>query len=208
MPAVTSRELAFNQMTEFWRGKAGSRGDGYVGRLGEKHDIQTQRIEDILRMRLDPTTFFDEAIDFGCGWGRFIPFLSNYCGHIWAVDLLEDQALRAASSSAAVSSFTFRYPGQLPVSGPDIDFLWVCLVFQHIIDDEMLASICQELRRVLKGGARVMILDNAVDRASHVKPREPSIFADLLGLRKGWRADLVTINKRANDHRLIDGYVS
>jgi SAM-dependent methyltransferase len=205
MLAAADKQNKFMRMLNFWMNKVSERGDGYVGRVGEGHDLQRQKIEDILRTKFDKDTFYYDAMDFGCGWGRFEPFLSDFCGHIWAVDLLEDMVQRASSVAPLVTPFRMSYPVSFPLSKPKFDLLWACLVFQHITDESLFEDTLNEIRRVLKPGARILILDNAKDRAPHVRPRDPQRFAQLLGMQPGWQHSLVTINNRPQDHWMIDG---
>jgi SAM-dependent methyltransferase len=206
--AVSSKELAFNRMVDFWINKIEQQGDGYVGRLGESQDIQKQRIQDIVKMRIDPSLFYDTALDFGSGWGRFDKFLSDFCGHVWAVDILDTLVRRAAQQAPCITPYCLGFPIHIPLERPKFDLFWGCLVFQHIVNDKLLEDVLAEIRRVLKSGCRVMIVDNAKDRAIHVKPRDPKYFADGLQLKHGWRSDLVTINNRPQDHWFIDGVVA
>ena len=206
---VEHKQLAFNKMVDFWVGKSSNGDDDkYVGREGENHTFQQKKIEDILRTRFSPDTFFKTALDFGSGWGRFEPFLDDFCGHIWAADLIEKLVQRAAARSPVVTPHKISYPVHFPLKRPKFDLLWACLVFQHITDDSILDATLTEIRRVLKPGARVLILDNARDKAYHVAPRDPGVFARLLSLKPGYRADLVTINNRPQDHWFIDGVVT
>lgn len=205
MAEVATGEVRFAEHRAFWEKTVAQRGDGYVGRNGESHKLQQKRIEDLLRSRLNPNMLYQDMIDFGCGWGRFIPFWAQFAGHVWAVDMLPDLLRRAKQQAPTVSTVCSQWPFQIPMKKPRIDLLWACLVFQHIVDDEIFVGTLTELSRVLQPGARVLIIDNAVDQAPHVKPRGPAVIAKGLGLRGGWSADKVTINNRPQDHWLLDG---
>ncbi len=205
MAEALTAEDRFNDLRSFWEKTVARRGDGYVGRQGESHRLQQKRIEDLLRTRLNPNMLYQDMIDFGCGWGRFIPFWAQFAGHIWAVDLLDDMLRRAKQEAPTVSTVCSQWPFRIPMKTPRVDLLWACLVFQHICDDAIFEGTLAELGRVLKPGARVLIIDNAVDQAPHVKPRGPEAIATRLGLRPGWSADKVTINNRPHDHWFLDG---
>ena len=200
-----SLRIKHEHALNFWAGKLGKQGDGYVGRIGENHEMQQQRIEDLLRTRLDANQYFNCALDYGCGWGRFSEFFSDFCGHIWAADILNELVERAAARAPNITPFLVSYPLSFPLRLPKFELLWASLVFQHITDDVMLDATLAEIGRVLKPGARVLILDNARDRAHHVNSREPGRFARALNLKPGWTSELVTINKRPRDHWLLDG---
>ena len=195
---------AFAGMKQRWVKVANNRGPAYVGRVSENVDLQTRKVESLLLKVLSPDDYYRDAIDFGCGHGRFIPVLSHYCGHIWAIDLLDSMLAQAQLAAPNVTPVSSAWPISFAI--PPADFLWAGLVLQHIVDEAVYQTTVSELRRVLKPGARVLVLDNAIDVAHHVKPRGPELLARHLELRPGWKADKVTINRRPNDHWFLDGY--
>jgi SAM-dependent methyltransferase len=205
--AETTTAVKHAKWRAFWdsRAKAGSE---YVGRLGEPVNAQTLKIESLLKAKLSPVEYYAEGMDFGCGPGRFLPFLSNHCGHLWAVDLVPFALQQAKQRALNVSTIEAGCPLKFPWDNPRISFLWACLVFQHVVDDDIFSRTVSEIGRVLVPGARVLILDNAIDKANHVKPRGPELLANVFRLRPGWTSTRVTINSRPNDHWLIDGRTS
>ncbi len=200
MPAA----ISFNSMKTFWGTRARQRGAGYVGRVGQDHTLQQRKIESLLLRALKPTDQFEHGLDYGCGCGRMLPVLSDFCAHIWAADILESSLEQAKAAAPNVTPIQLGYPVKLFI--PPIDFLWCGLVLQHITDDELFEQVLDEIARVLRPGARVLLLDNAVDKASHVKPRGPDSIVSRLKLTN-YSASLVTIDNRPNDHWLIDGTV-
>jgi len=202
---MSEAAVAFERSRQFWHNTARTKGEGYVGRTGESHELQRRRIEDLLRSRISADSFYTDVLDFGCGYGRFIPFWSEICGHVWAVDLLPDMLKRAKGKSKTVTALQANWPFRLPMQEPQIDLLWTCFALQHVTDDGIFTETMQELRRVLKPQARVLMLENAVDHSHHIKPRKPQYLAELLGLQPGWTSDLVTVNNRPRDHWLLDG---
>ena len=200
MPALDT----FQGMKQHWVKVAGARGVSYVGHVKEDSDLQARKIESLILRALEPVDYFKDGMDFGCGYGRMIPTLSQYCGHIWAVDLLDSMLEKAQSAAPNVTIVPSVWPVTLAI--PMVDLLWAGLVLQHIVNESLFQATTVEISRVLRSGARVLVLDNAVDKAPHVKPRGPDVLAKALGLRSGWRADKVTINQRPNDHWFLDGY--
>lgn len=201
MEAVATKP-AFDRLTKFWTDRA-AKGNGFLAKPVE-HQTQTARIQSLIMTRLKPTDFFRDAIDFGCGYGRFISTLANYCGHIWAIDLAESFLGRIGANHPNVTPVKANWPVKLEC--PQADLLWASLVFQHITDPALFATVTMQLSKALKPGARVLIVDNATDRAGHVCPRTPAEFAQALGLKPGFFAEKVTLNSRPFDHWLIDGF--
>ena len=196
--------VAHQQLVNFWAARSLRR--PACNQLDGESIRQREFIECLLRERLKPTDYFQDMLDFGCGIGRFVPFWQNYSGHIWAVDILENDLKEITSNGINITPVNGTYPPVYSDRIPPVDLFWSCLVLQHIVDDFLFSLTIAELSKVIKPGARVIILDNAVDVARHVRPRGPDGLAGALGLRKDLRADKVTINKTPKDHWLIDGF--
>lgn len=185
-------------MRTYWAGQLAQHGEHYVNHLGKKDDQVQVRFEHLLKGRLKANDYFEHGMDFGCGLGRFLPLLSQYCGHLWAVELLPEQIETARRAAPNVTGLLSDDPLCFP-AGLKINFLWACMVFQHIVDDQVFERTCAEIVRVLKPGARVILVDNAVAKEAHIKPRTPAVFAQQLQLMPWYTAD------RPLGHWMIDG---
>jgi len=204
MPASAELAQVWKASETFWGQRFAKMGDAAVGRVKENHLDQKKRIEDLLRPRL-AGSHYEKALDFGCGYGRFTPLLSQYCGHIWNVDILANQLPRAGSASFNVTSVKYEWPNELPLSPHSIDLLLVVSVFHFMTNDQLFEACTSELRRVVKPGGTVLVIENAVDRDGHVKPRPYQQLAQALGLVPDKVEERVTVNLRPNDHWLING---
>lgn len=188
--------MLFEQAKAFW-----------AARFNNTQDLAGQqlRVESALRHRLKANVYHEHGMDFGCGDGRFVPLLSQHCGHVWAVDILPQAIDAAEKRSEFTTGVLAKWPFKMIWRKPRLDLLWVSFVFQHITGDAMLESVCAELVRVSKPGCRVLIVDNAVDKAWHVKSRPAEKLARLLNLNSSFTAERITVNDRPADHWLIDG---
>lgn len=195
----------FNTMKQFWSSRFATQGESTVGHVREDHRLQAMRIEQLLRRIFPANAYYARGLDFGSGFGRMVPFLSEFCGHVWACDIVPNVLDQAATKAPNVTPCLLEWPYRLPMRDGSMDFLLACLVLQHIVDDKFFESATSELRRVLKPGATVVLIDNAQDKAYHVKSRTPDQLGNALGLQPGWRVEKITINTRPNDHWLIHG---
>lgn len=188
--------LLFEQAKSFW-----------AARFNSTQDLSMQqlRVESVLRRCLKANIYYENGMDFGCGSGRFIPVLSQHCGHVWGVDILPQAIDAAEKRSEFATGVLAQWPFKMIWRKPRLDLLWVSFVFQHITGDAMLESICAELVRISKPGCRVLVIDNAVDKAWHVKSRTPERLARLLSLNCGFEASRIAVNDQQSDHWLIDG---
>lgn len=163
---------------------------------------QTSRVTSLLRTRVTPHDFFESALDLGCGRGRFVPILSAFCGHVWAVDIVPEVLFDIEFRAPSATAFCLEDSFQLP-HGPH-DLLWSAFFFQHVMKPDQLRAICGEIRRVMKPGARVFLLENGKDSAAHVRPWNPNDYAVELGL-VDYTSRMISINDRPPDHWWIEG---
>jgi hypothetical protein len=73
------------------------------------------------------------------------------------------------------------------------------------MEDDVFSDTVNEVLRVTSPGSRIMIIDNAVDRAAHVRSRTAEELRSAFKLSTMSVVRRVTVNKRENDHWLIDG---
>jgi len=166
---------------------------------------QRESIERELSRRVNGARY-EEALDLGAGSGRFIPWLTTRCNRLWAADVVPGRIDALRRKDPLVNAIQLTQDQKLPFKSPRLDLLFACLVFQHLTDDRLFTELTREVARCLKPGARVIVVDNAVDRAFHVKPRGPEALAKALQLAPGWRADRVSIIPgHVADHWLLDG---
>jgi SAM-dependent methyltransferase len=184
---------ALEKTRGFWLRKSQSKSD---------NPKQTTCVSSLLRSAVLPTEFYENGLDLGSGRGRFVPILSSFCGHVWAVDLIYELLCDIEYRAPAATAFCIDDEYVLP-TGPH-DFLWSAFCFQHMVNNHVFDAVCAEVKRVMKPGARVILLENAKDRAAHVRPRTPDEYFGGLGL-VNHTAKLVTVNDRPNDHWWIEG---
>lgn len=202
---ITPTEQAFMRSQDFWQDRFFKKGDAFTGRLHEDFKLQTLRIEGLFRRKFRQGEFYEYGMDLGCGSGRLTPMLSNVCGHLWAVDIVDEVIDQAKAKTPSATGWLVKWPIKFPARSACVDLMVACLCFQHITDSEIFEKVIAEIRRVLRPNARVLILDNAIDKAYHVRSRTPKEFSEPLRLLPGLITEQVTINNRPSDHWFIDG---
>lgn len=205
MPTVEPAAAFFTRSAEYWRGRFIQRGPLYLTLNPNECRLQLIKVESLLRTRFKPGEYYADGIDLGCGNGRFAPLLSSFVGHIWGLDFIAEPLEAMRKTDVTVSARKLDYPVKLPHLDKSIDIFTAIFTLQHITNDLLLEETLAEVARVLKPGARVITLDNASDHHAYLKPRNPNKLAEMLGLRKGFHFQRVTINNKPNDHWLIDG---
>jgi ubiquinone/menaquinone biosynthesis C-methylase UbiE len=112
------------------------------------------------------------VLDLGCGpgfWTLPLAELVGESGHVWAVDVSQEllDALAARNPPPQVRLQRTELPMMGVVPDASIDLAWIAFVFHEVDPPENLAS---ELRRVLRLGARVAVLEWRPDAASDQGP--------------------------------------
>lgn len=197
---------AFDKHQAFWQMRYQQSGDAVVGRAKEDHRVQTGRIMTKLNAEVPRDSYFARGLDFGSGWGRMLPWMTEVCGHVWAADIVPTALDRLQGKvNSTVTPILLTWPYQIPALTGSFNLLLCCLVLQHLTGDEFFNHTTCELRRVMQPGSAIILIDNAVDQAHHVKSRTPEILAQALCMEPGYKAEKITINQRANDHWFIKG---
>ena len=107
-----------------------------------------------------------KILEVGCGVGRVTRPLAQFFGEVYAVDIsahMVRQARRALGDLGNVRVFCNngrdlsvvrrRWWRRLGIGGKlEFDFVFSCMVFQHIPSREVIASYVSEVNRVLKPG--------------------------------------------------------
>ena len=121
-------------------------------------------------------------LDFGCGAARFSARLADMGFQVEAVDISE-QMLRLARVRCDQGVTLHQIvPGcALPFADGTLDVLWSCTVLQHV-PDHAFQQLCQDLRRVLRDDALVVLLENThefhqrTSSSGHVVFRKPGEY--------------------------------
>ena len=120
-------------------------------------------------------------LDFGCGPGRFTPGLAELIGgQAIGVDPIQS-LLDLAPRHPAVEYHAVT--GQhIPLASNSVDVAWICLVLMTITDPRALQQSLSELRRVLKRGGLVFLVENTEPRphSAHLRYRSVEDYAALL----------------------------
>lgn len=118
------------------------------------------------RLMLQQLTLADRhVLDVGCGTGRWAELVCNRLPHaeVWGLDLsekmLEHAAVRAQEYPGRMH-FTHGNSQSLPYEDASFDLVTCSHSFHHYPDQ---LTVVKEMRRVLKPGGRVLLVDGCRD---------------------------------------------
>jgi len=99
------------------------------------------------------------VLDYGCGTGRFVPFLMAHATNYLGLDL-SPTAIRIAKRRFADQRIRFRPSKELRRITPhSIDLIWTFTVLQHITEASRVEGIFRQFARVMAKGARIVITE-------------------------------------------------
>jgi SAM-dependent methyltransferase len=104
------------------------------------------------------------ALDIGCGTGQFAARLANRGWEVFALDLCESMAIQARANAADVCgtvSVTVGDSEHLPFATGSLDVVTCANSFHHYPHQ---AKVIGEMRRVLRPGGRLLLLDGWPDQ--------------------------------------------
>lgn len=147
----------------YWPNRYRRQGDTYVARGGRADSHQGQLYALAFYFAHLPTE--GRVLDFGCGPGRFRPALERHGLEYEGIDLVPELGtmdvadLQPGSFECAVAIF----------------------VLQHIVDVDAYHDALRTIRRALKAGGCLLVVDHEpsaeTEWAPHMRPRGPHAIA-------------------------------
>jgi len=112
------------------------------------------------------------ALEIGCGMGRILGPISERVEHASGVDISAEMVERARGALADRSNVSlFVTDGKLPdFEDASLDFVYSCIVFQHIPSKRAIARYFREAARVLKGSGVFRFQVDGRERPATIVP--------------------------------------
>jgi len=170
---------------EYWSNRARKEGKKYVAYKNSEGAFQNQI--DVFQEAMEgalPKT--GKLLDFGCGVGRFAPFVSSWAGSYDGVDLVEEALGHAPDLPNA--TFTHLSEDRLPFPDDHFNGVMAITVIQHIVSPQDFKLWTSELSRVVGHYGYFFVIDTPapkrkVKRGYHMMWRTAEEIADALGAR-------------------------
>lgn len=100
------------------------------------------------------------CLDFGCGSGYWVNVLNQKDAKVIGVDISE-KAIRECQNKFQAIQFILTSEKKLPFFDQCFDCILCAWVFQESIEDEIqFLEILRELRRILKYGGTIIVVEN------------------------------------------------
>jgi ubiquinone/menaquinone biosynthesis C-methylase UbiE len=128
--------------------------DQEFGKIGKESFLSIcKEIERELSLQKD-----DAILDFGCGSGVYVNHFAENSKDIRGVDLSKDMITRAAGLYPGKQFFQ-EESDNLPFESNSIDKIYCHSVFQYFSSEAYAKGVIDELKRVLKPGGKILIMD-------------------------------------------------
>lgn len=173
--------MSYNSVN-FWNDRAKKQGRKFVGTAGIRLEDQADKFWEGIQKIVTPDQLAGKRVlDYGCGIGRFVPYLSHLARmEYFGVDVVPS-ALDIAREEHRDASFALlTTPENLPQKRFDV--LWACTVLMHLPDHELglVKDVCDH---ALAPGASFLVIDTNQERANiHVFPRGAQRLCEIFDL--------------------------
>ena len=104
-----------------------------------------------------------KALDFGCGIGRFMPLLSDYCDKYFGCDILMEPINKARELVKDEQRIALIENHQIPFDNIKFDLIFSCVTLQHVIDQNLLKSYINQFYKRLSPKGSVLIVENILN---------------------------------------------
>lgn len=130
---------------------------------------------------IDPSVLGEQmALEIGCGIGRMMKPMAHYFAHVHGIDISANMIEHSCkylentpnATTELFDGFTF------PLQDNSFDFVYSCLVFQHIPKKELMFRYLQESHRVLVSGGIARIQAYLGVQTDSYKGMQGYYFAD------------------------------
>lgn len=182
---ILRRREGFRPM-EYWEQRArvyGARAVLNIGHTEEELAEVTERQRAMLLPLLRDQLNGGErtVLDFGCGPGRFTPQLAELVGGR-AIGVDPIRSLLELAPQRDDVEYRQVVDGRIPLETSSVDVAWICLVLGVITAPADLAATIEEVRRVLRPGGVLFVVENTAKRRNkrHFHFRSEREYARLL----------------------------
>lgn len=171
------------KMQKYWDERYEAQKRRTVGHMSfdeERFREVTERVGKVIREKVNPFLKERVVLDFGCGFGRNIPFLLESALIVYGVDVSE-WAIKEASKYEPRGVY-YHYDGHsIPFRDGFFEAVFCWTVLQHIPDEEI-GRTAQEILRVLGPEGYLIAYENVStwypDKA-HIWFRDVSTYCSL-----------------------------
>ena len=181
--------MKYNINKEYWVDRYGrmeaERVVGNVSWNADKYKKENDEWESKIRPFLDKIKIDGQSslLDFGCGIGRWIPMLGEYCTHYYGTDIMEsaiDRAMKVKSKNE-FSFFGEIEDEKIPNIAPKYNTIYTCVVLQHVVDDNVLREYVKQFYDLLDDDGHALIVENVSKNKdkNYIKFRDKEFYITL-----------------------------
>lgn len=126
----------------------------------EKYNRTNKAFLDIIQSLLEGKTITN-CLDFGCGIGRWQPYLTTISKFYYGCDIIKNVIEECKIKyDPSISSFDVITNNKIPFNNIKFDLIWTCVVLQHVVNEDLLKSYVSQFKDRLNTGGIIFITEN------------------------------------------------
>ncbi|HEX6063913.1 MAG TPA: class I SAM-dependent methyltransferase [Longimicrobiales bacterium] len=181
---MTPSDTQANDRVAFWDHAVAVKGHtGYADRLRHDYDqvLRLRTVAGVLDRVWPQGLTGRNALDIGCGVGDFVALLRSRGAAVTAIDISPEVIAAARRRFAGAHDVTWLVGtiGAADLPADTFDVITSITVLQHVVDNEEFIKSLVLLRRCLRPQGRLIVLELAPPRASHVDVTDADGFVYL-----------------------------
>ena len=98
-----------------------------------------------------------DVLDLGCGNGKYLSLLENYCQALYGLDLSSEQLALIHKKEIVICADA----SAIPLQSESLDLIYSCWMFGTILDEEKRLKAINEAKRVIKLGGKIILVENS-----------------------------------------------
>lgn len=154
-------EIAKKYFTGRYKKLGGKKTVGSLSWTDKDYLKETNKIKRAVKPFMEDIVNQQDVLDFGCGIGRWVTFLSKSFENYYGADITEPMLAEAIRKHRHKGFFkVIELDGVIPFGRQRFDLIWTCVVLQHLTDDAILQFYVKQFYDRLKNNGKIIIVEN------------------------------------------------
>ena len=143
--------MGFDNNINYWQNRydtlGGERTVGNRGWDKKTYDKESEYTRENLQPYFSKLTDVNNLLDFGCGIGRFAPFLNQYCNQYHGCDIVNSTIEKNKNNFSDEYKFGVIKDSKIPFGNTKFDVIFTSVILQHVVNEDLLNYYMEQFRK-------------------------------------------------------------